>query len=137
MKKLIVLSILSVTLMTISMPASAAVRFGFGLGYRRPVFVPGPRWVGPEFWAPPIYYATSVGPARSGELKIDTNAKDASVYINGAYAGTVKTLKTFWLRSGNYDIEIRSTNGGVFDQKVFVPIDKKIVIEPVFTVASK
>jgi hypothetical protein len=53
------------------------------------------------------------------------------------YAGTVRELKTIWLRSGSYNIEVRNTNGGVFDQKVFVPIDKKIVIEPVFTAAAK
>ena len=137
MKRLIVLSLLAMSLMTVSVPANAAVRFGFGLGYGRPVFVPGPRWVGPAYWGPPIYYAVPARSANSGELKVDTNAKDASIYINGAFAGTVRKMKTMWLRSGTYDVKVQNTDGGVFDQKVFVPIDKKIVIEPVFTFASK
>jgi hypothetical protein len=136
MKKLVVLSAIVASLMMLSVSADAAVRFGIGLGYGRPAYGPGPLWVGPGYWGPPIYHVVPVRSDRSGELKIDTNAKDASVYINGAFAGTVGKLKTVWLRSGSYDIEIRATNGGVFDQKVFVPIDKKVVIEPVFTLAS-
>ena len=139
MNKLIVLSLLAVSLIMVALPANAAVRVGIGLGYRYggPVFRARPMWFGPAYWAPPIYYAVPARSSNSGELKLDTKAKDASVYINGAFAGTVKELKTLWLRSGTYDIEIRNTNGGVFNEKVFVPIDKKVTIEPVFTAASK
>jgi hypothetical protein len=122
MKRMIVLSLLVMTLMTAAAPAEGAVRVGVGFGYR-----------GPRYWGPSYYYAMPLRSPNAGQLKVDTNAKDASVYINGAYAGTVRKMKTISLRSGNYDIEVRNTNGGVFDQKVFVPIDKKVVIEPVFT----
>src|SRR5882672_9327228 len=120
MKRMMVLSLLVVSFVMVSASAEAAVRVGIGFGYRAPVFVP-------RYWAPPVYYALPVRSANTGELKVDTNAKDASVYINGAYVGTVREMKTIWLRSGSYDIEVRSSNGGVFDQKVFVPINKKVV----------
>jgi len=138
MKRLIVLATLVASLMTIAMPASAAVRLGlgFGYGYGRHLYVPGSLWAGPAYWNPPVYYVVPPRSANSGELKIDTNAKDASVYIDGAFAGTVREMKTIWLRSGNYDLKVRNTNGGTFEQKVFVPINKKLVIEPVFTAAG-
>src|SRR6185295_19148727 len=113
MKRTIVLSLLVTSMLMFSESTEAAVR----LGYRTPLIVP-------------------VQSANSGELKVDTNAKDASVYINGAFAGTVRHMKTIWLRSGTYNVEVRNTNGGMFDQKVFIPIDKKVVIEPVFTLSS-
>lgn len=116
MKKMIVLSLLAMSFVMFSMSAEAAVR-----------------WVGPGYWGHPYYYALPVRSANSGQLKVDTNAKEASVYINGAYAGTVREMKTIRLRSGSYDIEVRNTNGGVFDQKVFVPVDKKVVVEPIFS----
>jgi len=136
MRRMIVLSLLTVSFVMLSESAQAAVRVGVGFGYGRPVFVPGPRWFGPSYWGPPVYYAVPARSANSGELKVDTNAKDSSVFINGAFAGTVREMKTIWLRSGSYDIEVRNTNGGVFDQKVFVPINRKVVVEPVFTAAQ-
>jgi hypothetical protein len=123
MKRVIVLSLLAISLLLLAVSAEASVRIGAGFGYRGPVFLSGPS----------LYCAIPVRSANSGELKVDTSAKDASVYINGSYAGTVKALKSVRLRSGTYDIEVRTTNGGVFNQKVFVPVDKKVVVEPIFS----
>jgi hypothetical protein len=137
MKRIIVLSLAVLALAAAPRSAEAA-RYGFAFGYHGGgrAFVRGPALYGGWYWDRP-YYLVPVGYPNAGEIKIDTNARDAGVYINGAYAGTVGHLKTVWLRSGTYDIEVRNTNGGVFDQKVFVPVDKKIVIEPVFTVAAR
>src|SRR2546421_3383497 len=58
-------------------------------------------WYDP-FWAPypygfhgGYYYAPA-----SGTVKFDTGVKDAGVFIDGAYAGTVGKLKTLHLRPG-------------------------------------
>ena len=127
MKRIIVLSLAVLALAAAPRSAEAA-RYGFGFGYHGGgrAFVRGPAfYYGGWYWDRP-YYLVPVGYPNAGEIKIDTNAKDAGVYINGAYAGTVGHLKTVWLRSGTYNIEVRNTNGGVFDQKVFVPVDKKV-----------
>src|SRR5215831_20360328 len=46
----------------------------------------------------PAYYMT----ANFGEVKIDTHAKDATVYIDGGYAAKIKEAKKFALRPGNH-----------------------------------
>jgi hypothetical protein len=48
------------------------------------------------------------GVPNAGEVKLDTNIKDAEVFINGYYAGTVGQLKTMTMRAGNYSLEIRA-----------------------------
>jgi len=40
--------------------------------------------------------------------------KDASVFVDGGYAGTVGKLKTFHLRPGAYNIELRDHDGRSF-----------------------
>ena len=37
--------------------------------------------------------------------------KDASVYVDGGYAGTVRELGTFPLRVGTHNIEVRDPSG--------------------------
>jgi hypothetical protein len=53
----------------------------------------------------------------AGKVKIDTKAKDTEVFVDGGYAGTVKDLKTFWLKTGTHDIELRHPNGQSFYQQ--------------------
>jgi hypothetical protein len=43
--------------------------------------------------------------------------KDASVFVDGGYAGTVGKLKTFQLRPGSYNIELRDHDGHSFYQE--------------------
>jgi len=47
-------------------------------------------WYGPGWGAPYGYYR---GPVTGG-VKFDTKMKDASVFVDGGYAGTVGKLKT-------------------------------------------
>jgi hypothetical protein len=54
--------------------------------------------------------------ATTGEVKIVNAAKDALVYVDGGYAGTVGKLKKFPLRPGNHDIELRDPSGHGFHQ---------------------
>jgi hypothetical protein len=98
--------------------ASARPRIFIG-GYFGPGFY-GPAyygWYGPAYFAP---YGEAPGPY-AGNVKIDTKMKDAGVYVDGGYAGTVGQLKTFPLRPGTHNIELRDPSGQtIFQEKVDV-----------------
>jgi hypothetical protein len=98
--------------------ASARPRIFIG-GYFGPGFY-GPAyygWYGPAYYAP---YGEVPGPY-AGKVKFDTKMKDASVYVDGGYAGTVRDLGTFALRPGTHNIELRNPSGQtIFQEKVDV-----------------
>jgi hypothetical protein len=74
-------------------------------------------WYGPAYVAP---YGVVPGPYE-GKVKIDTKMKDASVFVDGGYAGTAGQLKTFALRPGTHNIEVRDPSGQtIFQEKVDV-----------------
>ena len=57
-------------------------------------------------------------PARFvGKVKFDTKMKDAGVFVDGAYAGTVRQLGTFPLRPGDHDVELRNPAGQTIFQE--------------------
>jgi len=78
---------------------------------------------GPGWYHPYEYYA--VRPA-TGDVKLDTHLKDASVYVDGGYVGPVSKFKKFSLRPGNHDIEVSDSGGVIFEQKVQVIADKSV-----------
>src|ERR1700688_5143040 len=74
-------------------------------------------WYGPSYYGP---YAAAPAPFE-GKVKIDTKMKDASVFVDGGYAGTVGQLKTFPLRPGTHNIELRDTSGQtIFQERIDV-----------------
>jgi len=84
-------------------------RFGFyaGPAYR---WYPGP-WYGPTYFPVPT----------TGQVKINTDDKDARVYVDGGYLGVVRKEKKFDLRPGNHEIELRDARGNVlYKEKVAV-----------------
>jgi hypothetical protein len=88
----------------------------FGPGFYGPAYY---GWYGPAYAAPYPYGAVEVPYA--GKVKIDTKMKDAGVYVDGGYAGTVGELKTFPLRPGTHDIEVRNPSGQtILQQRVDV-----------------
>jgi len=119
MKKLMIL--VAAAAMAMAPMASAA----------RVMFVGGPVW-GPGFYGPyggPAYW----GPAYAsvlGEVKIDTKAKDDEVFINGAFAGVTKDMKSFRLREGTYTIEVRHAGQAQVNEKVFVAAGKTVHLHP-------
>jgi PEGA domain len=123
MKKLVMIGMTALLLMA---PLAASARVG--------VFV-GPRfgwgWYTP-YWEPyPYgYYGYGYGAPATGAVKLDTSVKDAEVYIDGAYAGTVGKLKTMNLRPGSYDIEVRAPGRTQFDKKVYVAAGKTLHLNP-------
>ncbi len=98
--------------------ASAHPPGGFGGGrFGGGVFV-GPGWYGwygPGAYGLGWYEPYGYVPANAaGMVKFDTKNKDAEVYVDGGYAGTVKQLGTFPLKAGTHDIELRQPDGQSF-----------------------
>ena len=87
--------------------------FGYGYGYYRPG------------WSYPAYPLYAVH--NTGQVKIDTDMKDASLYIDGGFVGPVRKFKKVELRPGNHDIELRDASGGrLFDRRVQVIVGKSV-----------
>jgi hypothetical protein len=83
------------------------------------------------FYGPYAYpgYLPSLGYALGkGELKLSGAGKDAKVYIDDAYAGTARKLKSMWLEPGAYDIKVQAADGSSFQQRVYVLSGKKLDI---------
>jgi hypothetical protein len=110
--KLLMIALLA--LVCIVPAASARPFVVVGGGFWGPGFY-GPGWYGPA-WVGPYGYGYASGPA-VGSVKIDTKMKDASVYVDGGFAGTVGQLKTFHLRAGEHNIELRTHAGNSFFQE--------------------
>jgi hypothetical protein len=93
----------------------------------------GPGWYSPWGFGGPYaygYYPT----ANSGNVKIKTELKDASVFVDGGYAGQSGKLKKFALRPGTHDIALRDPSGHTFYQeRINVLKGKTLEIHPDYT----
>jgi len=79
--------------------------------------------VGPVLYPTYPYYGYPGYYANVGYVKLDTHRKDASVYVNGGFAGTAGKLKKFALRPGNYNLKLQDPEGAVlYDQRVAVTL---------------
>lgn len=106
------------------------------------VFIRGGFWGGPGFYGPaygwygpgygPYGYAYGYAPGPStGSVKFETKMKNAGVYVDGGYAGTVEQLKTFKLRPGTHNLELKAPDGHSFYQeRVEVIAGKTMKITP-------
>jgi PEGA domain len=102
------------------------------------VVIVGPAF-GPSGWYGPYYGPYPYGPypaANAGQIKLDTDVKDAEVFIDGSYAGTVRQLKTMMMRPGSYDISVRAPGHETFEQKVYVVAGKTLKLHPDLHVQS-
>ena len=88
-------------------------------------------------WAYPFYdpfYSPFYGPvfyspqADKGEVKLQSSAGDAEVYIDSAYAGTASKLKTFWLSPGAYDLEVRAQGREPRQKRIYVLTGKTLKV---------
>jgi hypothetical protein len=95
---------------------------GFGAAWYGPGYY---GWYGPAYYGP---YAYGAYPAPNvGKVKFDTKIKEAKVYVDGGFAGTVHQLGTFPLRPGTHNIELRDPSGQtIFQEKVDVVAGKTI-----------
>ena len=103
-------------------------------------YTSGPAWYGPYGWYGPGYYQPwwglydpfwsssyihpglyrgfASGP-NLGQIKLEA-PKDASVYLDGAFAGSAQKLKSIWLEPGVYQVKVAGVSGGEFEKKVYV-----------------
>jgi hypothetical protein len=110
--------------LAIFVPAASArpgVFIGFGPGFYGPAYY---GWYGPGYYGEP--YASYPSP-NIGKVKFDTKMKDAGVFVDGGYAGTVRQLGTFPLRPGTHNIELRNPAGQtIFQEQIDVLAGKTI-----------
>ena len=127
MKKFLLVT--AAAMMLLPSLASARVFFGvgprFGYGYGGYGYGYGPYWGGPYYGG--IYRAPT-----TGSVKFDTPDKNAAVYVNEAFAGTVGQVKTLHLRPGSYNIQVVGAGGTNFDKKVYVTAGGTVRIRPEF-----
>lgn len=91
------------------------------------------------FWAPfsPYYYPASFPyGADKGQIELKADPKDAAVYIDGAYAGTVQRLKNIWLDPGAYDLSLNAAGREPFHQRVYVLTGKTLNINAKLTAVA-
>jgi len=110
----------------IIVPAASAHPRVFVGGYFGPGFY-GPSyygWYGPGYYGWYGPYGEAAAP-NTGKVKLETKMKEARVYVDGGYAGTVGELKTFPLRPGTHNIELRDPSGqSIFQEKIDVVVGK-------------
>ena len=123
MKKLMMICITAAVMLA---PLAAYARPG--RIYVAPSF--GWAWYSPYWGGYPYPYGDYYYAPTTGAVKFDTKVKDAEVYIDGAYAGTVGKLKTMNLRPGSYDIEVRAPGRTQFDKRVYVAAGKTLHLNP-------
>ncbi|NUQ27870.1 MAG: PEGA domain-containing protein [Acidobacteriaceae bacterium] len=117
----------AISLIALAVPILAAPP-GRGVGPRVGVVYGGR--VGPRGWYDPYYgfysyYGEGLTPT-AGTVKLDTSVKDAEVFINGSYAGTVSKLKTMTMLPGNYTVELRAFGRESYKRDIFVIPGKTI-----------
>ena len=126
-------------LCALSVEAKPRVRFGgvqVGAGYSRGYPFYYPSFYGPLFYDPFLfgfvhtgfYNGFGYGP-NLGEVRLRTAPQDASVYLDGAYAGQATKLKTIWLEPGAYNFELRDGNRALFGKRIYVLTGKTLDIE--------
>lgn len=125
MKRLVLIGVALFAMLP--MTAFARGRVGIFVG---PGFYPY-GWYGPYYGYP---YGPYMGVPNAGEVKLDTNIKDAEVFIDGVYAGTVGQLKTMTMRPGRYTIGVRAPGREPFEQQIYVVAGKTMKLHPDFRV---
>ncbi|MDZ4800274.1 MAG: hypothetical protein SGI92_19115 [Bryobacteraceae bacterium] len=77
-----------------------------------------PFWYYGSFAHPGYFGSFAQGPGM-GEVKLIGAPKDAMVYVDNAYAGEVRKLKTMWLEPGVYNLEVRDGDRK-FTRRIYV-----------------
>jgi len=133
------LAILASALAVFAVPSSAGVRLGaisFGFGYSSgyccysPLLYDG--FYGP-YWGPfgpfyPVGFFATPAPDK-GTIKLINADKNASVYIDNAYAGKAGELKSISIKPGAYDLAVRPPGGEAVQKRIYVLSGKTLKLE--------
>jgi hypothetical protein len=110
---------------------TVAVGAGYGR-FSRPFYPYGfyPSFYSSLYWDPywgnyypPGYFGYNGG---KGEVRLSA-PKEADVYVDNAYAGKAKKLKSIWLQPGAYDLSV-SDSSGAYHQRIYVLSGKSLKI---------
>ena len=82
----------------------------------------------------PGSYTAFMQQPNMGQVKLETVDKDASVYVDGADAGSARKLKSFWLAPGVHNLELRDDKQRSSRQRVYMLSGKTLAIRPRATV---
>jgi PEGA domain len=85
-------------------------------------------WPYSDNWSlpyPPGSFAQGYG---RGEVKLDSSAKSAEVYIDGAYAGVAQDLKSIWLDPGAYNLELKAEGYQSYTKRIYVLSGKSLTV---------
>ena len=99
-----------------------------------------PYWGGfwPGIYATPSIYMPFYYPgylnenarrSRLGEIRLKVEPRNASVFVDGAYAGSAENLKTFWLEPGAYDLKIEVSETSSFNRRIYVLSGKTLKVD--------
>ena len=108
--------------------------FPYGYAYGPYGYYPYTGVFSSVFWEPfgggfPFYPAGYFRPGDGkGEVRLTTDPKDASVYLNGGYAGTADHLKSVWLEPGAYDLSVSASDRKTYEQRIYVLSGKSLKI---------
>lgn len=86
----------------------------------------------PFFYGIPLYAGNFYGYAQQtgrGQVKLRSAPRDASVFLDGAFAGQAGKLRTIWLDSGVYDLEVKAWTGASFRKRIYVLSGKSLTID--------
>jgi hypothetical protein len=73
----------------------------------------------------PYAYAPDYMAQNFGYVKIKTDHKDASVYVDGGFADKIEKAKKYALRPGTHNIELRDSDGRtIYREQVAVIVGK-------------
>jgi len=100
---------------------------GFYPGFWNRAYLYDPFFYYSPYIHPGLYSGFGYGP-NLGEVKLNASDKEASVYLDGAYAGPAHKLKTLWLEPGAYNIELRDTSGQSFERRIYVLTGKTLEV---------
>jgi hypothetical protein len=98
---------------------------------QRIVIIEPVRVFDPFFFYPyPYAYPPEYMAENFGYVKIKTDRKDASVYVDGGFADKIAKAKKFALRPGTHDIELRDSDGRtLFRERIAVLVGKTTELE--------
>src|SRR5215467_11836116 len=94
---------------------------------RQRVIIVDPIRIYDPFWDYPYPYAYPDGYMQEnfGYVKIKTDHKEGSVYVDGGFADKLDKTKKFALRPGTHDIEVKDSDGrDLFHEKIAVLVGK-------------
>ncbi len=67
--------------------------------------------------------------SQKGEVKLSADPGTATVYLDGALAGTASHLRHIWLEPGAYDLAVASPGLETFHQRLYVLSGKSLRVE--------